>query len=71
MLIKGGIMFGSSGHPTHFTQVKETYKKYLKTYKLFNNGSTHGAVSFSKFYEYKIFIIKYQEQKVHGSMGYR
>lgn len=55
-----------------YRKTVESYLRYLKTYALFNGGSTKGATPFQEFYEYKIYTTKYADARSIGnSSGYR
>jgi hypothetical protein len=44
-----------------YSKLKETYLRYLESYKNLNKGSVEGATPFSVFYIYKNYVVRYMD----------
>ena len=46
-----------------YSKLKESYKRYLASYKFFNKGSLEGVTPFNLFYLNKVYVSKYSDPR--------
>ncbi|MEY4064143.1 MAG: hypothetical protein RIR26_351 [Pseudomonadota bacterium] len=51
--------------------LKESYRRYVESYKKLNNGSSQGVRSFFEFYYYINYTNRYSDPRSCVPLGYR